>query len=367
VDDERPDNGTDLPEPEETAPEPPAEAPAPEPTPPETPVPPPPAAVFDDEVAEETITSDRLARVRGGVLVVVVVALLLGAIAGTVLSYNAFTRRTQAQDALAEALELVERADDAVLAVDEVVRADVTPDLTATAGAALALVPDAKTDLDDAIELADRALPNLSSDDQEIARAVQEAAGARLEMLVDAEALMQANGKASGAIEPAEDGLDELLEADSLAEESITKYNLHTDAGVQESTQLAEQALALLGDSKAHFTQALEAYPEADMGPFVDYIDERIALLQESIEINKTWLSGDKPEANEMLKAYNEKEQELAETAAELPDSGTAVIAATFQAEVSEETEAYLTAREAAGEADTRLRGLLEAQERESA
>jgi hypothetical protein len=298
------------------------------------------------------------------ILIAIAVAVGVLAIAAGVFwfVYATVAARLQAEQDLARAIELVEQADEVVIAADDVIQAEVTPLLASEARDVHEQIPGAQAQLDEAVELLDGAYEELTEEDREVADALRDSAEARQDMLVEADVLLEANAKAAAAIGPAEDAVDALLAAEDLSEQAVERFNEHGEEGVTASKELTNQAIAKLNESKGLFEEAQEAFPEAGLGPFVEYIDARIALLQQSVTIDETWLAGGDDnieKANELLVAYAAEEEKVSALAEELPSSETEPIAAAYAEMTEGAEERYFEARERAIEADARLRELL--------
>lgn len=305
---------------------------------------------------EKTSTPERRSRRR-----VVLIALLIAAVLGGVayLAYDVIAGRARAQDDLEEAIGLVRDADEAVLAVDDVVQAEVEPGLGPRADDAGEMVPGALDDVREAVDLVDGAYDRLPETDQEIADAVRASAEARKDMLQVATEIVEMNADAARAVEPARRGVDAILAAADLETRAVERFNEHTEEGVTASTQLTQQAIDEYEAAKAAFEQAGERFEAADFDPFIDYVEAKTELLGFSKRVDETWLSGDVEEANDMLDELSTREEEVAALAAELPESGTAPIADAYDELAAEPTQEYLDARKEATEADEELRRLL--------
>ncbi len=289
------------------------------------------------------------------VLVIVLLALLAG---GVALGVRYSSRVRQAQAKLDDAVELMAEAEDALVEIDAVVRSEITSALETRAASALETRPDALEAVKEANALLTEALPDLPDEDVPLAEALLDGAEAREQMLTEAEVILEANVKASGAVGPARDAWTAVGEAEQLSQDAVKEYNKHTEAGVKQSTALTDQAIARLTAARSLLETATATFPQADMAAFVTYLDDRIALLQTSKKIDSTWLAGKVEEANAMLDAYNKQEAALIEQAKQLPESPTAVVAAAYETAAGEATENYYAARDAAEAADERIRTL---------
>ncbi|MCX8007603.1 MAG: hypothetical protein N3B11_05755 [Coriobacteriia bacterium] len=263
-----------------------------------------------------------------------------------------------ARSELAEASSLVTQAEPAVLAVDRAVRSEVTTATTQAAEDALRRIPPAVELLTRAQALVERARGRIADKDRALADALDESIAARMEMLKRAEPVLKADVSVATALGPAMEAWSLVASAEKKAEDAVAAFNAHTKQGVQRSTQLTTEADASLAKARSLLETVAAGVPEADMAPFVAYIDAKRALLAESRRIDATWLAGKVADANAMLGAYNAKEKQVAEQAKRLPGSPASVLAQAYRRIVEKDVTAYFEAREKARSADVRVRSL---------
>lgn len=261
-----------------------------------------------------------------------------------------------AEDKLDEAVTILADVEDAVIAADDVVQAEITPGLEATATAALDMLPAARADLADAITLLTEARIDLREDDQVLAQALQTSAEARADMLAEADVILSANKAAAGALKPATDGWTLVAEAEKLSQEAVAQYNKHTADSVKQSTEFSKQAATKLTEARSMLETATATFPDAALQQFIDYVDARQKLLESSLAIDATWLSGKVADANAMLAAYTTQEAALIEQGKKLPASPTVAIADAYEKIAAEPTDRYFAARERARAADEQVR-----------
>ncbi len=278
--------------------------------------------------------------------------------AGALFVARVLSQATGARGMLADASGLLSQAEPMVLAVDQAVRSEVT---TAAADAALAalekLEPSIET-LNEAKSVVARARQRLAERDRPLADALDEAIAARLEMLERARPVLEADVAVAQALVPAVEAWTLVGQAEKMADEAVASFNKHTKDGVQRSTKLTTDADALLARARSNLETVTAGFPEADMGPFISYIDAKRALLAESRKIDATWLSGKVADANAMLGAYNAREKQVAEQAKRLPGTPASVLAEAYKRAVEADVTAYFEARERARSADAKIRSL---------
>ena len=292
------------------------------------------------------------------IIIAVLVLAVIGAAAGGYAWYRQSQAQGAAQSKIDEAITLVEDADVVVLDVDEIVRAEITPEVGAQAEEVRERVPEAIADLGRATALIDEAVPDLPEDDVEHARAVKASAEARAEMLGPVEPILEANIKAAAALQPALDAWAAVLEAETLADRAIAEYNKLTNEDVTRSQTLTADALAKYQEAKELFSTAATGFPEADFSAYTDYVAGKIELLGISKQANDAFLAGNKAQANTLSNQYNVKDKELVALAAELPETPAEVVASAYEALAGEATTRYFEARQRATDADAALKDL---------
>ena len=174
---------------------------------------------------------------RGRIALISVVMVLLVILAAALfLVWGEIMRGIEAGQDLKLAREIMEDTDTALLAVDDVVRAELVPALAPEANEASEQVSVALEEYARALDLLAGAYDDLSRDDKEIADAAEDALTARLDMLEEAPVLLDVNARAARSVRPAESGLEAIVEAGDLAEEAADEYNKQTKDGVTTST-----------------------------------------------------------------------------------------------------------------------------------
>lgn len=327
----------------ETAPEPNGAAGAPPVVPPSaTPAAPPP-------------TGGRKGGMTAVVIVIAAVAVIALAVAGW-MYYQTTSSQRAAVEQLEQATGLVESADAVVLDLDEIVRSEISSEMTTQVAEVAEAVPGAVEDLEEAVVLIDESLEELPDDEVAYARALQDAAEARLDMLEQADPILEANGKAAAALGPATRAWDLILEANTLSREAVAEYNKLTRESVTRSAELTRQSNAKVTEAKALFSEAATAFPEADLSMYIVYTDAKLAALLISKQADEAFLGGRPAEANTLGEKFNDAEKALAEQASELPASPAVPIATAYEELAAGPTEAYFQARARATEADARLR-----------
>lgn len=291
---------------------------------------------------------------RRALVAVTLVLLIVFASAGYI-GTHAISRRFEGARKLDEAQRLLERADTVVIALDEVVRGQLSADLAERAGAIRSDLPGATEDLKRAIDLIDQANDSVTENEQKSSMLLRDAAVARLDMLGPADAILEANAKAGTSLDPAKQGWALVLSAEKTADEAVAEYNKLTKESVTKSGQLSAQADAKLKDARSYFSEAATAFPEAGFDKYLAFIDGKIALIGISQQSNAAWLAGRVADANALIAAYNTEEQKVIVAAKALPATPANAVADAYERLVKAKTDAYFEARKAATKADAAL------------
>jgi hypothetical protein len=274
---------------------------------------------------------------------------------------SAAGRARSAQSRFDAAVGLLERAEKDLKTVDETIRAEITSDLATRAVEAIPFAAKVRADAIAAIDLIDRARPDLPAESLALADALKASAEARAEMMAEAPAILEADAKAARALAPADQAVAEIKAAEELTAKAVAEFNKHTAAGVRQSTALSNQAETRLREARSLLATATAAFPEADFTPFTAYVDAKIGLIAESRSIDSLWLAGKIEESNRRLEAYNRRDAEIVAMAKALPASIRDPIVAAYEAATKQATERYFAARERARAADQRVSQLREA------
>ncbi|MHB8706658.1 MAG: hypothetical protein ACYC77_09100 [Coriobacteriia bacterium] len=294
-------------------------------------------------------------RSRRGWWMLAVLVIVTALAVGGYLALQAINRPRDARAKLAEASALLSQAEPGLLAIDGAVRSEVTSALAEGATEALEEIDPTKSTLSDALAEIAAARENLAEEDVQLADALQEAIDSRLDMLDRARPILETDLRASAVVDPAREAWQLVADAEKLADDAVAQYNKHTKAGVQESTKLTTSAETKLTAARSGLATVSAGFSEADMTPFVSYIDAKLKLLASSRKIDSTWLAGKIEDANNLLDAYNAEEKKVIALAAKMPESPTAVVAGAYETLTATTIKDYFAARDAARAADAKV------------
>lgn len=257
-----------------------------------------------------------------------------------------------ARGSLDLAIEKLSAAEPVVLQIDNAVRSEVTSAVVPAAIDGLAAAEKTIGDLDDALAQLDEAQPGLSDADETVAAAVRDAVIARKAMLAEAQVVLAADSRAGTVVDPAHQAWTLAGEAATLTVNAAAEYNKHTKAGVEGSTKLSNEATAKLKSARSLLETVTAGFPEAEMAPYVSYIDARLKLLDSSRKIDATWLANKIVDANKLLDAYNAEEQKVVNQAKALTTTPAGAIADAYELLTKDAITRYFKARDEARVAD---------------
>ncbi len=306
-----------------------------------------------DHRTQAEIDEVRRDRIVWTTLIVLGVLVAAGAMA---LGWQVVEGRLDAAKKLDRAIALLAQTDETIVAVDEAVRADVSPEAASAARAATTRIAASRKLLEEAATLSVAGIDRLTDDEQEQAYLVEAAAKARLEMLDSAPAVLSATEKAAVSAALVDQAWAKTLAADRLAKQSVADYNKLKRADVKNASAANDGAKAGFIEARDLFSQAASAFPEAELSAFVTYVDDRIALVAVSKKADAAWLSGSVSQANKLIASYNKRDAAVAERAKQLPVSPASAVAEAYKALADAPSSAYYKARQKAAEADNALR-----------
>lgn len=278
----------------------------------------------------------------------------------------------QAQKALRGDLSLaladIQRADEAIIPMDELVAERINVGVSQGDASELA------ADWEALQPQLDQALSDLAAARQDV-EAVQEklvdardkeaanraliAANARVNMISAARDLMEEAVPGRSVQQATEESWARTLEADGLARDAAAALGSMSKDTVSQSMALSEQALAAFTEARDDLDAAAAAYPQADFSAFVSYLNLRIDSQYAAIASDKAYLARDKTAMADQNTRYNELDARAAEAAQALEGDPTGVVGPLYATAAADATAAYSSERLQAGDADAFLRDYL--------
>jgi hypothetical protein len=294
-------------------------------------------------------------RIIWTVLIVIGVIALIGA---GIVGWRVMGARLDSARKLDQAIILVESADRAVIAIDEVVRAEVTPEVGQKALELAPTVATASRQLSDAVVLIDASYSKLNNEERRKATLLRTTSKAKLAMLEQAPLILAANVKVANAQPLAKDAWAQTTAADKLADEAVASYNKLTKAGVQTSAVKNAEAEKGFASARSLFSQAATAFPEAGMDRYVAYVDQKLVQIAISRRSDAAYLTGKLAFANSLIAAYNAADAKGVAMAKQLPASPMTAIADAYKRIADTATDTYFKARQKASDADQALKAM---------
>ena len=305
----------------------------------------------------------RLAVFAVGAAAALVVAGVLGSV-----GYSFIQAQKVLRGDLSVALEDIQRADEAILPMDELVTARVNEGITQGDASQQAADWEAMQPALDAA-LADLATaradvlavqPKLvDARDKEAANRALASINARENMIAAGRALMAEALPARQAQQAAVTSWDKTLEADGLARDAAAKLATMSKATVGESMAISEQALAAFTEARDGLDAAAAAYPRADFSAFRDYLTLRIDAQYAAIASDKAYLARNKQEMADQNARYNDLDAQAVEAAHALTGDPTGIVGPLYAAAATDTAASYSAERLQAGDADAFLRDYL--------
>lgn len=300
----------------------------------------------------DEVRRDRIVWTSLIVLGVIVTAALLW------LGWGVVEGRLSAAKRLDQAMALLKAADSTMLAVDEVIRAEVSPATAARAREVMARIAIARSQLVEAKALVGSDVDRLTDDEQEQAALALAAATADIEMLDSATPLLSATAKAAESKALAEEAWTKTLAADQLARQSISDRNKLTRPDVENAAAANDNAKEGFTAAQGLFGRAHGVFPQAKLDVFVAYVDDRLALIALARKADEAWLAGKTGQANRLIVSYNEKDAAVAASAKKLPSLPADAVAAAYRALAEAPNGEYVKARKKAAEANEALKSM---------
>lgn len=285
------------------------------------------------------------------------VALIAG---GAYLVSTEVSNHNEQVSSLDDALNLVIKADETILAIDELLANPVTEESMQQAeglGEQVALV---KQDLNKAKLGAQQVSSNLrESADKEAARQAIVSIEAREEMLSTGLELVEGEIVAKTSIDTMTEAWGHVLQADSLAREAAALVTNTTNENVEASKTKNSQALEALSQAATAINEIKTAYPTIDLSAHENYVQKKIEALEYAVASDEAILVQDRQTAEGNNASYNRADEEAAELAKVLPDNPVQPVLDIYEAQTTGVREQYQQARTRAGTADSFLRDYL--------
>lgn len=322
------------------------------------------------EVPSEEVARRKSLRKRRRLAVFAVgaaAALVAAGFLGT-MGYSLIQAQKALRGDLSTALGDIQRADEAIIPMDQLVAARINEgigqgDAEQVAADWEALQPrldQALVDLDQARRDVEAVQSKLvDARDKEAATRALVAVNARVNMIEAGRDLMAEAIPARRAQQAAVSSWDSTLEADGLARDAAAALGTMNKDTVTQSMATSEQSLAAFTAARDYLDVAAAAYPQADFSAFIAYLNLRIDAQYAAIASDKAYLARDKTTMTDQNTRYNDLDAQAVEAAQALEGDPTGVVGPLYDAAAADVAAAYSSERLQAGDADTFLRDYL--------
>ncbi len=268
---------------------------------------------------------------------------------------------TKSVDAtLDEALGLIERSDDVVVSMDEVLNASVDDAALDTMKDLIEKSPLAESYLDRAMNKVQEAESVNSSDALgEKKQRIIDDINARGDLIEKGKTLMNADVSAKRALNALEQAHEYVLIGDSLAVDAAKLVANTTEENVSASVSKSNQAIEQFQAARKLLNDAKSYSPNADLQLYYDYLNARIQAQQYALESDDAITRQNRAEAESNNNLANETEKEAAALAQGFPDVFSQPVLDAYEKDTEQDRSAYDDARSRAALADAYLRDYL--------
>lgn len=297
-------------------------------------------------------------RVLSATLGVAVIAALAFLMATEVTRYLSDQEATLAT--LKTALQTVEEADQAIVAMDKLVATPLDQQDENDARRILERLPGANDLLDEAYEQVKWASGSLfNSEDREAANRAMTAIAGRKEMTTQGQMILTDAIAAKEAAFYMEEAWNLLLEADTFANQAGELVQDTSTDNVNASMEASNRAIGRFEQAQDLVQKVQTRYPEADVTPYAKYLEKRLRGQEAALESDASILLMDRVSAEEQSETLYDYDLEAAEIAKGFPDDPTKPITDACNEKQAELREKYDQARSQAASADAYLREYL--------
>ncbi len=229
---------------------------------------------------------------------------------------NLYTAHQENLGVLGQAFDELEKADDLVLSMDDMVMADVPDASTAEMEEMTQAMEDAGVHLNAACAFATTASENLGEGPGfEAAAQVVKSAEARRSMMEYASEIISADQAAVASITEIDECWSLVEQADALMKEAAALVTDTTNENVQASQAKSEEATALLYQAQDCLNAVLQAYPDADFEVLSSFIAKRIEQNGYAVASDEAIYLQDKATAESYNEQYNQADADAVELA----------------------------------------------------
>jgi hypothetical protein len=266
------------------------------------------------------------------------------------------TGRLDAARKLDQATAILVTSNPAMASVDTAVKAQVLTQEAASSADVSSTIISTQRQFKEAVRMIDDGYPHLTEDEQRRANLVKASLQNRIVMLDAAPTILEANAAAAAAKPLAEDAWTRALEADRSARAAVVEYNKLTKVSAANATGLNAKAEVGFAAAADLFARASAAFPKANLGVYVTYIEQRRKQLALSRQSDSALAAGNNAQANGIIASYNAEDAKSLALSKQLPASPTKVIVEAYEAATEAARAKYDSARIKAEESDQALK-----------
>lgn len=311
----------------------------------------------EEEIAWRKGRRRRHRIVIGAVCAAIVVLLVA---AGVLYLYNDTLRYQRNAQQLEQAAQQLASTDELLASLDEALADPLGEDAAAFFADQGDEVDQARAALREAERTASDAMGGLrESREKEAADSLMAASSARLTMLEQGWAILEASEGASGDYQAFEDAWAQVMQADELARESAELISGGSQEAIADSKAKSQEALDALTAARETISGIAQATEGLSADEQLAYLDKRIEALGYAIASDEALEARDTGQAQTQNDAYNDADKEAAALAESLPDDPGQPVLDAFQQKIADNVESYEAARGQASASDAFLRDYL--------
>lgn len=315
---------------------------------------------YEDPTAE--IVRRKKKRTHHRILAIAVAACVL--IVGGYAVVSEVNRYMNDQDAarsfLNSSLSEIEKADEAIVAMDEVLEKPLSEQDENKIADVSKQMDEAEKYLDTAYAQAKEASEKLvGQHDRETAEQAMQSISARQEMAKQGKTLFDLQIKAKSAAQHMNDAWNLILEADALTVEASKLVEDTTNENVEASIEKSERAIEKFEGAQRLVQEASLSLSSDTLSSYDDYLSKRIAGQRAAIDSDAAILLMDRGHAEEYNAVLFDYDTQAAQIAQEFPDDPTQVVMDYYMSNSQSSKDKYLQARSQAATADAYLRDYL--------
>ncbi len=300
-------------------------------------------------------------RYRIASIFVVIVLCIAGLSAGGYYLYGQYLEQLEGIDLLKASVGNVEGADNTIVAIDDYFSRPFDDNSVSEANHLQDDIPGAESRLDNAADMANRAVEGLDigSDDRQAAEHAVSSIALRRELLEIANQRLTDDIAAKTAYDKMEEAWTAVQEANAMMVQAANLVADTTKDNVNQATEYMKQAKERFKDAKSSLKEGFKSYSLIKEDKEYDYIDLRIKSIDYALASNEAILIQDKKTAEKNNSKYNKLDKRAAKIISKYSDGFTSVVVSAYAANQKELQTKYESVRSDMGTHDSYLRDYL--------